>query len=44
MRLKEIIFNEKELILFENIHFTFDELQNYLKNFFNNEEFIKKKN
>jgi hypothetical protein len=28
MRLKEIIFNEKELILiFENIHFSFDELK-----------------
>ena len=44
MGLKEIIFNEKELILFENIHFTFDELKNYLKKFYINEKFIKKKN
>ncbi len=39
MRLKKIIFNKKELMLFENIYFTFDELKNYLK-FSNNEEFI----
>ena len=26
MRLKKIIFNKKQLMLFENIHFTFDEL------------------
>ena len=38
MRLKEIIFNEKELILFENIHFTCDELQNYMLKISNNKD------
>ena len=33
MRLKKVIFNQQQLKLFESIHFTFDEINDYLHKF-----------
>ena len=38
IRLKKILFDENQLILFENIHFTCDELQNYMLKISNNKD------
>ena len=38
MRLKKVIFNQQQLKLFESIHFTFDEINDYLHKFNSCEE------
>ena len=43
MRFKKIFFNNKnEEKLFNSIHFTIDEINNYIKNYQNNKEFLNK--
>jgi hypothetical protein len=38
MRLKKVIFNQQQLNLFESIHFTFDEINDYLHKYNSCEE------
>ena len=38
MRLKKVIFNQQQLKLFESIHFTFDEINDYLHKYNSCEE------
>ena len=43
MRLKKVIFNPYQLKLFESIHFTMDELKDYLNKFSSNEDISNEK-
>ena len=44
MRLKKVIFNQQQLNLFESIHFTFDEINDYLHKYNSCEEINSDKN
>ena len=43
MKIKKILFNQEELILFNSMHLSFDEIHKYINIIQNNEEFINKK-
>ena len=42
MRIKKIIFNEKQEKLFNSIHFSLNEINDYIKIYQNNQEFLTK--
>ena len=43
MKIKKILFNQEELMLFNSMQMSFDEVHKYINNIQNNEEFINKK-